>query len=396
MDNYTIHTLKQCTKCILDLKDDPAISFDEHGICNYCNYYESRSKSSWVKKDRAGEFKSLITDIKNAGLNKHYDCIIGVSGGVDSTYVAYLVKQQGLKPLAVHLDYGWNSELAVANITNTLNKLGIDLYTHVIDWEEIKDLQLSFLKASVVDIELINDFAIYAILHNLAKKKGIKYVLHGMNIETEGEVLPKGWAHEKFDQMNILSIHKKFGSKKLKTYPRLSFFKRYYLNIVYKLKWVGILNYVPYNKEAVKKLIIVELDWKDYGGKHFESIFTRFYQAYILPHKFHIDKRKFHYSVLICSGQMTREQALEEMKKPAYDPQMFKEDYEFVLKKLGLSEKEFEEIMSLPIRNHLEFDSYLKKHYKYNEYFFRRVKPITKLLKKFRKQVIIKSNLMPN
>lgn len=374
-----------CTKCILDTDDDANIHFDEKGECNYCNYYESQSKKQ-LKADRSKELDVLLEQIKESGKKNEYDCIIGVSGGVDSTYVAYLVKQRGLRPLAVHLDYGWNSELAVANITGTLNTLGIDLYTHVIDWEEIKDLQLSFLKASVVDIELINDFAIYAILHNQAYKRGIKYVLHGMNVETEGEIMPASWTHEKFDQLNILSIHKQFGKRKLKTYPRLPFLKRYFLMQFYKLKWVGILNYISYNKNEVKNLIIKELGWKDYGGKHFESIFTRFYQAYILPEKFHIDKRKFHYSVLICSGQMTREQALEEMKKPAYDPQMLKDDYAFVLKKLGLTEKEFQDIMALPRKEHLEYDSYQKKHYKYHKIFFQVISPVTRILKRILKK----------
>jgi N-acetyl sugar amidotransferase len=373
-----------CSNCILDNTDDPDISFDDNGVCNYCNYYFKTAKQS-VKSEKK-DLDKIIAEIREAGKGKQYDCVIGVSGGVDSTYVAYLVKQRGLRPLAVHLDYGWNSELAVSNITNTLQALGIDLYTHVVDWEEIRDLQLAFLKASVVDIELINDFAIYALLHNQAYQRGIKYVLHGMNVETEGEILPAGWAHEKFDQLNILSIHRKFGKKKLRTYPRLSFFKRLYLNFVYKLKWVGILNYISYNKEEVKKKITAELGWRDYGGKHFESIFTRFYQAYILPRKFGIDKRKFHYSILICSGQMTRQEALEEMKKPVYDPEMLRSDYQFVLKKLGLTEEEFEAIMKQPPRSHLEYDSYLKKHYRYNEVFFRSIKPLTKIIKKIRKR----------
>lgn len=373
---------KSCTNCLLDTTDDPKILFDEEGVCNYCRQYSASHMVQENKNEKSQRFLELIENIKQSGKDKKYDCIIGVSGGVDSTYVAYLVKQHGLRPLAVHLDYGWNSELAVANITNTLNVLGIDLYTHVVDWEEIKDLQLSFLKASVVDIELINDFAIYALLYNQAFKWGVKYVLHGMNIETEGEVMPGGWTHNKFDQLNIRSIHKQFGSKKLKTYPRLSFAKRLYLNLVYKLKWTPILDYIPYNKEEVKKLIIEKLNWRDYGGKHFESIFTRFYQAYILPKKFKIDKRKFHLSVLICSGQMSKEQAIEEMKKPAYDPQLLKDDYAFVIKKLGLSEEEFEKIMNLPVRSHLEFDSYLKKHYKLHENFFNAIKPIRSLIKR--------------
>lgn len=377
-------TNKECSKCLLTNSDSEDISFNAEGVCNYCLSYEKKHLATKSKTDRSNDLKKLVDQIKGEGKGKQYDCIIGVSGGIDSTYVAYLAKELGLRPLAVHLDYGWNSELAVTNINTTLQKLGIDLFTYVINWEEIKDLQLAFLKASVVDIELINDFAIFAALHNEAHKRGVKYVLNGMNIETEGEKLPKGWAHEKFDQLNIHSIHKKFGKVKLKSYPKLSYFKRYYLTVFYKLKWLPILNYVSYNKEEVKLKMIKELGWRDYGGKHFESIFTRFYQAYILPNKFHIDKRKFHLSVLICSGQLTKEQALKEMQKPAYDPQLLKEDYGFVLKKLGLSESEFEAIMDLPIKDHLEYDSYIKKHYKYNEQFFKVMKPVTKLIKAFR------------
>lgn len=375
---------KECVNCLLTSSDSEDITFNADGVCNYCVSYEKKHLATKSKTDRSKDLNQLVEQIKTVGKGKQYDCIIGVSGGIDSTYVAYLSKELGLRPLAVHLDYGWNSELAVTNINATLQKLGIDLFTYVINWEEIKDLQLSFLKASVVDIELINDFAIFAALHNEAYKRGVKYVLNGMNIETEGEKLPKGWAHEKFDQLNIHSIHNKFGNVKLKSYPKLSYFKRYYLTVFYKLKWLPILNYVSYNKSEVKDLMIKELGWKDYGGKHFESIFTRFYQAYILPNKFHIDKRKFHLSVLICSGQLTKEQALKEMKKPAYDPELLKEDYAFVLKKLGLSESEFKAIMDLPIKDHLEYDSYIKKHYKYNEQFFKVIKPITKLRKALR------------
>lgn len=378
------HVNKECVNCLLTSSDSDDIAFNANGVCNYCVSYEKKHLATKSKTDRSKDLKELVDKIKAEGNGKQYDCIIGVSGGIDSTYVACLSKELGLRPLAVHLDYGWNSELAVTNINTTLQKLGIDLFTYVINWEEIRDLQLSFLKASVVDIELINDFAIFAALHNEAYKRGVKYVLNGMNIETEGEKLPKGWAHEKFDQLNIHSIHNKFGKVKLNSYPKLSYFKRYYLTVFYKLKWLPILNYVSYNKSEIKDLMIKELGWRDYGGKHFESIFTRFYQAYILPNKFHIDKRKFHLSVLICSGQLTKEQALKEMQKPAYDPELLKEDYAFVLKKLGLSESEFKAIMDLPLKDHLEYDSYIKKHYKYHEQFFKIIKPITKLRRAIR------------
>ena len=371
----------ECKNCLLNTIDIVDLNFNEQGICDFCIDYSKKNANNVFLGNKTQQLNSLVKEIKKNGEGKKYDCIIGVSGGVDSTYVAYLSKELGLKPLAVHLDYGWNSKLAVANINNTLKNLGIDLYTHVVDWEEIRDLQLAFLKASVVDIELINDFAIFATLYNEAYKRGVKYVLNGMNIETEGEKLPKGWSHEKFDQLNILSIHKKYGTRKLKTYPKLSFFKRFYLTVIYRLKWTPILNLVDYNKNQVKQLITEKLNWTDYGGKHFESIFTRFYQSYILPTKFKIDKRKFHLSVLICSGQITKPQAIEEIKKPNIDPKILQEDYQFVLKKLQLSEEEFEEIMKLPIKNHLDFDSYIKKHYSYSAKFFRLIKPLTSISK---------------
>lgn len=375
----------ECKNCLLTTVDVKDLTFDDNGVCNYCNSYKKNYEYVIKDKDKQIKLKGLIDRIKLEGKNKEYDCIIGVSGGIDSTYVAYMAKQWGLRPLAVHLDYGWNSELAVDNIKNTLNKLGIDLYTYVVDWREIRDLQLAFLKASVIDIELINDFAIFATLYNQAYKRKVKYVLNGMNIETEGGKLPKGWSHEKFDQLNILSIHKQFGKVRLKTFPKLSYYRRFYLSVIYKLQWVPILNYVDYNKKAAKEKVTNELNWRDYGGKHFESIFTKFYQTYILPTKFKVDKRKFHYSVLICSGQMTKEEALEEIKKPLYDPDKFKEDYEFILKKLEISKEEFDSLMALPQRDHLEFDSYIKSHYPKGSKVVSLITPFSKLVKNISK-----------
>lgn len=372
-----------CSRCILDTNDVSNIQFDARGICNYCQYYDKLSSSSlYSGEERDRKLSELIKKIKQSGKGKEYDCIIGVSGGVDSTYLAYFVKKLGLRPLAVHLDYGWNSELAVKNIENILQKLEIDLYTYVVDWTEIKDLQLAFLKASVVDIELINDFAILAILHNTAYQKGIVYALNGWNIMTEGGLFPKGWTWSKFDELNIRSIHKKFGSIKLKTYPRLSFWMRLYYAFVYKLNSVSILNYTDFNKDEVKKLITKELDWRDYGGKHFESIFTRFYQGYILPRKFKVNKRKFHLSVLICSGQLTKEKALEQMMIDDYPSERQKEDKEFVLKKLELTNEEFEHYMNLPVKNHSDYPTYLNRHYKYHEQLMKLISPFVKQMKK--------------
>lgn len=375
----------ECQKCLLSTIDTQQISFNEKGVCNYCEYYdEIYAQYVTPKEERKEKIESLVSDIKIKSKGKKYDCIIGVSGGVDSTYVAYYVKKVlGLNPLAVHLDYGWNSELAVMNITKILQKLDIDLYTYVIDWEEVKDLQLSFFKASVVDIELVNDFAISATMYNVAYKHGVKYILHGGNIQTEGGKLPVGWTWSKYDQLNLTSIHKLFGKVKLKTYPKFSFWKHFYLKAVYKMNFIGILNYIEYNRDDVKRFIIEELGWQDYGGKHFESIFTRFYQGYILPEKFNIKKQKFHLSVLICSGQLTKEQAKKELEQEYYLKEQYTLDKEFLLKKLNITDQEFNQFMELPIKRHDDYPSYTTRHYVYHERFFKFISPILSKVKFF-------------
>lgn len=356
---------QQCAVTVMDTIADPDITFDEKGICNYYYEYkdaEKRDVFSGSEGDK--KLKSLVEKIKHDGNDKPYDCLIGLSGGVDSTYVAYLVKQLGLRPLAVHLDNGWNSELAVKNVENIVTRLGIDLYTLVVNWEEFKDIQLSYLKASVVDIEVVSDHAIFATMYKLAKEKKISYIISGTNVVTE-YIMPPSWLYKKMDYTNLKSIHDKYGSKKIRTYPTFGFKKYVYYSAVLKLTPISILNYISYNKEDVKKIITHELNWRDYGGKHYESIFTKFYQAYILPKKFHIDKRKAHLSTLICSGQITKADAVGELKKPLYNDDELTNDMEYVLKKLGLSKEEFEHIMHLPARRHEEFktDSNLKQNY---------------------------------
>lgn len=340
----------------MDTIADPDITFDEKGISNYYYNYQKAAAERLHFGDEGWERLTAIADqIKQVGKGQPYDCIMGLSGGVDSTYVAYLAKKLGLRPLAVHFDNGWNSELSVMNIQNIVTKLDLDLFTYVINWEEFKDLQLSYLKASVVDIEAITDHAIFATLYRLAGEKNIKYVLSGTNVQTEN-TLPRSWIFSKADHINIKSIHKKFGTVPLKTFPFIDQkVKRYYFNVK-GIRSISVLDYLEYNKKQVKELIQNEFGWRDYGGKHYESIWTRFYQGYILPHKFKIDKRKAHLSDLIFSGQITKEEALQELAIPMYDPAQFRSDYEFVLKKLGLSENEFEEIMARPPRSHYDFD----------------------------------------
>lgn len=354
-----------CTKTVMDNIADPDIIFDENGICNYYYDYLKAERENVFKGD-AGKKKleDLVCKIKKEGKGKTYDCLIGLSGGVDSTYVAYLVHQLGLRPLAVHLDNGWNSELAVQNVENIVQKLGIDLYTLVVNWQEFRDIQLSYLKASVVDIEVVSDHAIFATMYKLAKENKIGYILSGTNVVTE-HIMPPSWLYKKMDFRNLNDIHNHFGKVKIKTYPTFNFLKHVYYTAFLKLVPVSILNYIPYNKQEVKETIKRELGWRDYGGKHYESIFTKFYQAYILPEKFKIDKRKAHLSTLICSGQITRDEALSELQKPLYSPNELRIDKEYVLKKLNLSDTEFEAIMNLPVRKHEEFktDKNLKERY---------------------------------
>lgn len=366
----------------MDNSADPDITFDADGVCNYYHLYQRRVKDFHIGGEKGRKKLEQIFDrIKKEGANAKYDCITGVSGGVDSSYMIHLCKEYGLRPLVVHLDNGWNSEIANQNINNIISKCGYDLYTHVIDWEQFKDLQLSFLKASVIDLELTSDHAIFATIAVQAKKHGIKYQLNGFNITTEG-ILPQSWRWFKYDWLNIKSIHSQFGSKSIKTFPRLNFSKRLYLETISKRETIMPLNYMDYNKEEAKQVITESLGWRDYGGKHFESIITRFYQGYILPTKFGVDKRRAHLSTLISSGQMTRDEALAELEKPIYDPQMQAEDREFVLKKFGLTEDEFEAIMAAPIKSHLDYPSYITKHYEYHAKIMKSISPLTRVVKR--------------
>lgn len=372
---------RQCSLTVMDNIADPDISFDDNGVCNYYHDYQVAA-SREVFRGEEGERKlnQLVEKIKKEGKGKRYDCLIGLSGGVDSTYVAYLVKQLGLRPLAVHLDNGWDSELAVKNVENVITKLGFDLYTLVVNWEEFKDIQLAYLRASVVDIEVVSDHAIFATMYKLAKEHNTGFIISGTNIVTE-YIMPPGWLFQKMDFANLRDIHGRYGRLKIKTYPFFDFKKYVYYSAMLKLSPVSILNYVPYNKKQVKEIIKQQLNWRDYGGKHYESIFTKFYQAYILPEKFKIDKRKAHLSTLICSGQITRKEAVKELGQPLYPANELKEDKEYVLKKLGLTGDQFEEIMEQPIRRHEDFKTDRAKKEAYMK-LLEKTAPLRKALKK--------------
>ena len=346
---------QQCTMSVMDTIADPNISFDEHGICNY--YYEyKKAENEQVFKGNAGKQKldEAVRKIKEAGKGKEYDCILGLSGGADSSYLAYLAKQHGLRPLVVHFDYGWNLELAVQNIENIIKQLDFNLYTIVMDWEEMKSLQRSYYRSSVLDLDVPADHMIFGALYQTADKFGIKYILSGKNIVTEA-VLPGAWNYNKFDLANLKDIHRKYENGSLKKLPALGVWQFGKYTAIKRIQTIELLNYVEYNKMEVKHLLSKELKWRDYGGKHYENIFTRFYQGYLLPVKFGIDKRKAHLSNLVFSGQMTREEALQELRQPPYDPSLVLNDLEYISKKLGFSREEFVDIINQPNKRHDEF-----------------------------------------
>ena len=335
---------------------DPDITFDDKGVCNHCNHHDYLVKTYLFTGDTGRTLlDSTVNKIKKEGRGKEYDCIIGVSGGVDSSFVAYSVKKLGLRSLAVHLDNGWDSELSVKNIELLLNKLEIDLYTYVLNWEEFRDIQLSFLKASTPDTEAPTDHAIFALLHEKAREMNIRYIINGCNLRTETH-LPPAWSHDNSDWKYIKSVHKQFGTMPLKTFPHYTLLQKQLYRR--RLKWFSILNYLDYSKKDAMKILENELGWKYYGGKHYESIFTRFYQGYLLPKKFGYDKRRAHLSSLICAGETTRNDSLEVLKQDTYPPGLLEQDKEFVIKKFELTADEFENLMSLPNKTYRDYPSY--------------------------------------
>lgn len=355
---------QKCKRCVMDTTD-PQINFDDRGICNKCskllsilNTYPYNSTA----KQKREKLLSLVNEIKQKGKFKKYDCIIGVSGGVDSTFMAMKAKELGLKPLAVHMDNGWNTELAQKNIENVLKKLEIDLYTYVLDWEEFKNIQLSFLKASTPDAEIPSDHAIIAVLNKSAEKYKLQYILTGVNLTTEG-VSATAWSNGIFDWKYIKSVQQRFGTKKIKTYPHFSLFKLFYYHYFLKIKRISLLDYYDYKRDEAVKILQREINWRDYGHKHYESFYTRFFQAYILPVKFGYDKRKCHFSSLICSGQMSRKKALQELRNPLYDKNRLVEDMEYVAKKFGINTAKFKKLILLPLKNFNDYPSYQKEWY---------------------------------
>jgi N-acetyl sugar amidotransferase len=347
---------------------DPDIVFDNNGICNHCK--EAENKLRTIQFDslnlKEKELKKIVEKLKREGKNQKYDCVIGLSGGVDSSYLAYKVKEMGLRPLAVHLDNGWNSELAVKNIENIINTLKIDLFTYVIDWEEFKALEVAYFRSGVIDLEMLSDNAIVVSIYKTMKKYNIKTFFIGTNIETES-VMPQKWFFTpKYDSLNIRSIYKKFGNGvRLKTFPMLNLFEYIRFHYFKTHNSVALLNYMEYNKAKALKVLQEKVNYIPYPGKHYESRITRFYQSYILPKKYNVDKRKAHLSSLIASGQISRDEALKQLTIPLFNSELeLKNEIDYFCKKLGISDIEFQKIMKSKPVSHFDFPSYYGIHRK--------------------------------
>tara|TARA_B110000003_G_C16652420_1_gene534781 strand:+ start:5359 stop:6444 length:1086 start_codon:yes stop_codon:yes gene_type:complete len=331
---------------------DSNIKFNEKNICNHCFEYDEMISS---RLSDVTALEEIVKKIKSSGRSKTYDCIIGVSGGVDSTYLAYLAKEKyNLNPLAIHFDNGWNSELAVKNIEKTLKNLDIDLFTYVVDWNEFKDIQLSFLKASVPDGEVPTDHAINSILWREASKRGIKYILSGMNAKTESTKVDD-WSYGHSDWRYIRNIQKKFGKRKIKTYPYYSFLGLFYFTFIRGIRQVALLNYEDYDNKVAMNILENKLGWQYYGGKHYESVYTRWYQGFFLPKKFKVDKRYIHFSNLVKSNNMNRQDALNKLNEPAYEEELQKQDTEYVIKKLDISNDEYMHILNKKIHSFRDY-----------------------------------------
>jgi N-acetyl sugar amidotransferase len=343
-------TYQICTNCVMDTSDSRII-FDSNGVCDHCNDYYKNVLPNWRPNEQGKqELETIVTKIKKEGKGKEFDCLLGLSGGVDSSYMLHIaVKEFGLRPLVFHVDGGWNSELAVHNIQVMIDKLGLDLYTEVINWEEMKDFQLAFFKSGVPHIDIPQDHAFIATLYNFAEKYKIKYILNGGNISTECVRNPMEYLYYGTDMRQIHDIMKRFSTIEMKTYPFSSIFKhKIYLRYIKKIQVIKMLNYRPYIKGDALKLLEKEYGWTPYPQKHFESRFTKFFEGYWLPERFGFDTRRVQYSSLILTGQMTREDALQKLEKPAYNPEKIDDEFKYIATKLGIDTENLRTYFNMP------------------------------------------------
>ncbi len=351
--------IQKCNRCVMD-SEVPDIHFNQEGNCNYCEDFIAMMTRT-VQPDpikRQIALERFIERVKEDGKGKKYDCIIGLSGGVDSAWVLYQAKQLGLRPLAVHMDNGWNSELAQSNIEGLVRTLDVHLYTHVIDWSEYRELMQAFFDADVVDVELLYDNAMFAVNYRLAAKHGIKWILAGTNNSTEGMRMPPGWNWFKFDAHNIRQIAKRRNVNRLRTFPAIGVLTYVWQEYFRKVKWISFLDLLNYRKEEALLVLERECGYRRYPYKHYESIFTRFYQGYILPRKFGIDKRKLHLSTLVVTEQMSRSDAISLLAEIPYPSEMdLEKDKEYFLKKMGWSTLDLSNYIDRPSVSHSTYGS---------------------------------------
>jgi N-acetyl sugar amidotransferase len=355
-----------CKRCIMDTSD-PRIVFDERGYCNHCSLLMDRRDRYWLPDERGRKkLDQLIADIRQAGKGREYDCAMGISGGVDSSYLAMIASEWGLRILAIHVDGGWNTELAVRNIENMVSKQGIDLHTFVIDWEEMRDLQVAFLRAGVPNQDIPQDHAFFAALYRETARHDVPYVLTGSNYATES-ILPAAWGYSAGDLTHLRAIHERFGTRPLRSFPQLGFlYFNWYLPRVKKVKIVAPLDLLPYSKSMAIRELESRFGWRYYGGKHYESRFTKFFQAWYLPTKFGFDKRRAHVASLVASGEITRDEALAQMEQPLYQPDDLEKDKDYVARKLGLPRSAFDELMAAQPHAHEDYPTNRWMHEAWN------------------------------
>jgi N-acetyl sugar amidotransferase len=349
-----------CVNCVMDTTD-PMITFDDKGVCDHCRSFWKDVLPNWHTDERGrAKLAEIVAKIKKDGAKRDFDCIMGVSGGADSSYMLHVaVKEFGLRPLVFHVDGGWDSEVAVHNIEVLITKLGLDLYTEVIDWDEMRDFQLSYFKAGVPNIDIPQDHAFIAVLYKFAAKHKIRYILNGGNYSTECVTNPLEWLYWGTDMAQIRDIRRRFGTIPLKTYPFSGILRhKLYLRYIRRIRVVKPLNYIPYNKAEAMRFLNREYGWEPYPEKHWESRFTKFYEGYWLPRKFGYDTRRVQYSSLILTGQMSREEALRRLQQPAIPDEEAKHEFEYVATKLGISVAELQGYFDAPNKSHRDYKNH--------------------------------------
>jgi N-acetyl sugar amidotransferase len=348
-----------CSRCVMDTSATE-IAFDERGVCSFCHDFDRRIEPELrrvLTPEGATRFRIAIDTIRQVGRGRKHDSLLGLSGGTDSSYLAHVAVQNGLKPLAVHVDMGWNTPLSEANVKAVADALKLDLEVVKVDWEPMREIQLAFYRAGLKNCEIPQDHVYLAVLYRVAQKHGLRYYLSGGNSATES-VLPRSWGYNAADVRHLRAVHKRFGHGTLRGLPTLPFWRRYvYYRYILPVREVRLLNLVPYNQREAKELLEREVGWRNYGAKHYESVLTRFYQGHYLPTRFGIDKRKAHLSSLVLSGQLTRAEALAELAQPAYSEGQLSEDTASIAKTLAISVDEWKALVNSPIHQHDEFPS---------------------------------------